>query len=68
MATVALGRIDEFSTETDNITNYLERMELFFIANSVAEDKQAAVLLSCIGSKAYATLKNLLAPDQPSTN
>ena len=38
-----------------------------WIANDVPEAKQAAALLSAIGSKPYSTLKNLLAPDLPSS-
>ena len=62
-----LGTLEKFCPESDNIINYLEQVELFFIANDVPEAKQAAALLSAIGSKPYSTLKNLLAPDLPST-
>lgn len=51
VASVAFGRIEEFRPEADNITSYLERIELFFTANEVADVKQAAVLLSCIGKQ-----------------
>ena len=37
-----LGRI-EFSPESETISSYLERMELFLVANDVANDKRAAV-------------------------
>ena len=56
-----------FCPQSDNITNYLEQVELFFIANDVPEAKQAAALLSAIGSKPHSNLKNLLAPDLPSS-
>ena len=56
---VTLGHIEEFSPQIDNIITYLERMEVFFMANDA---KQPAVLLSCIGSKTYSIVKNLLAP------
>ncbi len=46
------------------ISTYLQRMEVFFQANGVADAKQVAVLLSCIGAKTYGVL-NLLAPDEP---
>ena len=37
------------------------------IYNYVAEDKKVPVLLSCIGPKTYSILKNLTAPDLPSS-
>ena len=60
------GKIDEFDVAKESIHIYLERMELYFVANAVAEAKQPVVLLtSIIGSKHYDLLKNLLAPDLP---
>ena len=56
-----LGPIDEFKPDSENITTYLEKIDLFFIANDVAEDKKVPVLLSCIGPKTYSILKNLTA-------
>ena len=41
---------------------YLERVELFFVANNVEDRKQVATLLSVIGSRTYALLSDLLAP------
>ena len=60
MATV--GRIEEFNPEKERISAYLERVELFFIANGVEDAKQVATLLSVIGGKTYALLSDLLAP------
>ena len=63
MATV--GHIEAFNSDNERITTYLERVELFFVANEVKEDKQVATLLSVIGSKTYALLSDLLAPIKP---
>ena len=38
-----------------------------FAANSVTDAKKSAVLLSCVGSKTYGVVKNLLAPDLPAS-
>ena len=51
MATVAVGHIEEFRPDVEHITTYLERIELYFIANDIADAKKAAVLLTCIGGK-----------------
>ena len=53
------------SLELKHITTYLERVDLFFAATEVPDDKKVAVLLSCIGPKTYSTLKNLTAPHLP---
>ena len=52
-------------SEGDDIEDYLERVELFLTVNSVEEDKRVAYLLSGLGAKAYAVLKNLVAPRAP---
>jgi len=56
------GRIDEFQQENESIEAYLERVDLYFAANDIAEGKRVAVFLSVIGGKTYTLLRNLLAP------
>jgi len=51
--------------DSDDIEDYLERLELFLTANNVEEEKKVAHLLSGIGAKAYAVVKNLTAPRTP---
>ena len=46
-----MGKLDEFVPETDSIASYIERAQLFFEANSVADEKKVVVFLSAIGSK-----------------
>lgn len=60
-----LGHIEEFNLETESMVAYLERIELFFVANQVEEDCQAAALLSLAGSKIYSLLRNILSPEKP---
>ena len=62
-----IGRIDEFQPDSENITTYLERIDLFLSANDVAENKKVPALLSCIGPKTYSILKNLTSPELPSS-
>lgn len=61
------GQMQEFCPEDESIEAYLERIELYFTANNIAEERQVAVLLSVIGGKTYTLLRNLLAPVKPST-
>ena len=65
MATVA--RIEEFNSEKERISAYLERVELFLVANDVADGKQVATLLSMIDSKTHALFRDLLAPEKPAS-
>ena len=64
-STGIIGHIQEFQPENELLSSYLERVQLFFIANDVVEEKKVAVFLSVIGSKTYSLLRNLLAPNLP---
>ena len=65
MATTTIGILTEFKPESEKIEAYLERVQLFFDANTIKEDKQVAVLLTVIGSSTYALLTSLLSPYKP---
>ena len=60
-----LGSLGEFDPKTDNISFYLERLQLYFEANTVEEDRKVAVLLIVVGARTYETLRSLLAPTLP---
>ena len=63
MDTATLGKVEEFDGVREDWQQYIERLEYFFIANSItAADKKRAVFLSVIGPSRY---KILLAPDKP---
>ena len=66
-ATMPIGKIDAFDEANDDWNAYVERMEQYFIANEIDEDKQVAVMLSLMGNKTYGLLRNLAAPAKPST-
>ena len=61
------GKLQEFQPESESIKAYLERVTLYFKANTIDDDKKVPILLSSIGSSTYATLSDLLAPDTPGT-
>ena len=72
-------RVGEFSPERDTFRSYVERMEMFFMANNTMEKTgegkeeanlavattKRAIFLTEIGPDAYSTLSNLLAPKKP---
>ena len=59
------GRLKEFNADSEPITAYLERIELFFEANEVTDGKRVPILLSNIGAKTYGLLRSLTAPITP---
>ena len=59
------SHIGEFCPDEESITSYLERVDLYFVANAVANGKKVAVFLSIIGRDTYSVLGGLLAPDKP---
>ena len=59
------GKLREFQPETEHIAAYLKRVEVFYKANDIAEDKQVTVFLSVVGGKTFSLLRDLLAPDKP---
>ena len=65
MATVTYGAIKEFDPATETISAYLERIQLYFEANDVANAKQVSVLLTVIEPKVYTLLRGLLAQALP---
>ena len=59
------GRIQEYCPENELFSAYLERVQLFFLANGVEDEKKVPVFLSVVGSKTYSLLRNLVAPALP---
>ena len=65
MATgTTIGHIEQYRPENE-LFSYLERLEQFFIANDIQDERKKATFLSLIGSQAYSLLKNLVSPTLP---
>jgi hypothetical protein len=60
-----VGSIKEFNSQVEKFSTYYERVELYFMANGIAANKQVPVFLTVIGSKTYALLEDYLAPAKP---
>ena len=67
MTTTTIGKMQELDPTSDWISTGLERAEIFFQANKIAENKRVTVLLSIIGGKTYSLLSDLLAPEKPAS-
>ena len=67
MATVALyGQVSTFDPETDDWTQYVERLNYYFVANGIDDvTKKRAILLSVVGASTYRLIRNLVAPGKP---
>ena len=59
------GTIGEFNSTQEDQASYIERLQQYFAANDVAEDKQKAILPSACGIATYHLIKNLTAPVNP---
>ena len=60
------GNIGEFVEARENWSQYVERLEQFFIANDITDAKKKSIFLSFIGPAAFHTLGNLVSPQKPS--
>ncbi|XP_038064022.1 uncharacterized protein K02A2.6-like [Patiria miniata] len=67
MASGLIGRIDPYNSDEEDWPTYVERLEQYFEANNIANERKVSALISLIGSKTYTLLKNLTAPEKPSS-
>ena len=64
-----LRHLEEFCTESGNISTYLDCVEQFFITNDIGYGNQTkcnAILLTTIGEKTYRVLEDLHTSQKPS--
>jgi len=60
------GKIGEFDPSQETWAMYVERLELYFIANGIEDaGKKRAVLLTVSGASTYKLIRNLSAPTKP---
>lgn len=60
-----IGKIDIYEQSSESWTCYQERLDQYFVANEVANDKKVPALLSLIGPKTYGVLRDLTSPNLP---
>ena len=62
----AHGHLHPFDSSVEDWSTFIERAELYFIANDITEDaKKRGVLLSCCGPKTFTMIKSIVAPKKP---
>ena len=58
-------QLTNFDPDTETMSAYLERVDIFFQAKGIAEEKQVGIFLSLLGAKIYSLLCDLVAPAKP---
>ena len=61
-----MGKFDTFNEHEETWESYVERFEMFTTANGIQNDLKKSHLISLMGAKTYALLKNLASPTKPS--
>ncbi|XP_021348220.1 uncharacterized protein LOC110447094 [Mizuhopecten yessoensis] len=60
------GSIEEFDVNSQNLDEYIERLEHYFVANAVDDnDVKRSILLTVCGSKTYGLIRNVVSPAKP---
>ena len=60
-----MGRIDEFDGSKEEWTQYVERLDHFFIANGITDgDRKKSAFIAVIGPTTYTLLRNLVSPEK----
>ena len=62
------GSIGEFDAGSEDWESYAKRLEQYFVGNDVtAPEKKRALLLSTCGATTYMLIRNLVAPEKPTS-
>ena len=59
-----IGTIGPYQ-ESEDFETYVDRVELFFDANSIADDKKVSTFLSIVGPQVYGLVQNIVSPKKP---
>ena len=62
---MAIGRVEPFRIGADDWDQYTEKLEQYFIANEIPDERKVSVLITVIGPETYRLLRNLIAPERP---
>lgn len=63
----SLGRVEEFVIGQKNWSTYTARLEQYFKANNIEEDKKVAIVLTVFGDETYELITDLFSPTEPDT-
>ena len=60
-----IGNVGSYNEAEEEFESYVSRVELFFDASSIAEDKKVPSFLTLIGPKTFSLVKDLVSPAKP---
>jgi len=60
------GSLSEYAPAQETWAEYVERLELYFIANDIEQAEKRAILLNTCRPATYKMFRNLAAPNKPS--
>ena len=58
----AYGSLDQYRESTETFTNYLSRVDIYFQANHIKDERKSAIFLASCGPKLFANCVNILSP------
>lgn len=61
-----VGIIDKYKI-SDDWEIFSERLEQYFIANRIEEERRVSVFITAVNEEVYKILKNLCYPEKPTT-
>ncbi|XP_047986786.1 uncharacterized protein LOC125226742 isoform X2 [Leguminivora glycinivorella] len=62
---MTIGKIGEFAAASGNWSLYVERLEMYFKVNTIAEGLWLPTLIAVMGEDTYDLLSNLVSPKKP---
>ena len=62
-----IGTIHAFNESEEEFESYCSRVDLYFVAIDVKDEKKVASFLTLVGPKVYGLAKNLLSPKDPAS-
>ncbi|XP_061705624.1 uncharacterized protein K02A2.6-like [Cydia pomonella] len=64
---MSVGKLKEFDVRNGQWASFVDRLEMYFLVNDIAEDRRLPTLIATMGDEAYELLVNLASPKKPST-
>ncbi|XP_048005852.1 uncharacterized protein LOC125241419 [Leguminivora glycinivorella] len=62
---MSIGKLHEFNVSNGAWSSYMDRVEMYYKVNKVADELKVPVLIAAMGDEAYELLENLASPKKP---
>ncbi|KAL0820594.1 hypothetical protein ABMA28_006437 [Loxostege sticticalis] len=62
---MAATKFSEFDVVNGDFSSYCDRLDMYFVANNISDDKKLPTLISIIGEAGYELMVNLCSPEKP---